>query len=313
MPKLFLTYSQQIAELKTKNLIIEDNSTTERILSQIGYFSLIVAYKKCFKNPTTRQYRAGTTFGNIVSLYLFDEDLRFYILSYLLKFERTIKAQIAYHFSDRYGEKQNQYLLNTNYNYVDPRKAGIDKLIERWLRPLAIASNDHQYIVHHRTHHNNVPLWVLVNALTFGNISSMFSFLPQSIQASICKDYPLLPDEMTSILAVLTFFRNVCAHGDRLFQFRVNKKSIPDLKLHASLKIRKVGPLYSCGKSDLFAVLVAMRYLLPNEEFVALKRDIAKHIAAFTSDCDTIKEVDLLIEMGFPPNWKEITRYKKLQ
>lgn len=313
MPKTFLTYSQQIAELKKKNLIINDHSMAERVLSQIGYFPLIVAYKKSFKNPITKQYRDGVKLEDIVALYKFDENLRFSVLSYLLKFERAIKTQVAYVFCDQYGENQSQYLLNTNYNYTDKRKAGIDKLIDKWLKPLSAHSSDHPYIVHHRNCYKNVPLWVLINALTFGNISSMFSFLPQSLQSRICKNYPLLQNEMTMILSFLTFFRNVCAHGERLFQYRVKTKSIPDLKLHSSLGISKAGSLYTCGKSDLFAVLIAMRYLLPNEDFLSLKRDIAKHIAIFTSDCDVMSEADLLAEMGFPQNWKEITRYQKLR
>lgn len=45
MPKLFITYDQQVALLKSKHLIIADDDAAKRTLAQIGYFSLIGGYK----------------------------------------------------------------------------------------------------------------------------------------------------------------------------------------------------------------------------------------------------------------------------
>ena len=53
---------------------------------------------------------------------------------------------------------------------------GIDKLI-RMLDGLALTNTDYDYIVHQRNVYQNVPLWVLINAMTFGQISKMYSFL----------------------------------------------------------------------------------------------------------------------------------------
>lgn len=309
MPKVFLSYAQQISNLKSKNLLIDDESYAEEVLSRIGYFPLIVAYKNSFKNPTTQQYRDGITLRDIVALYRFDEVLRFDILRQLLRFERSIKTQMAYMFCAHFGDNQKEYLSNANYNYTGIKKSGIDYLISNYLKPLAITSDNQPYIVHHRKTHNNVPLWVLINALTFGNISTMFSYYPQTLQSKICKSYPLLPHEMEKILSVLTKFRNVCAHGERLFQYRT-MNSIPDLRLHSSLGISKKGTEYTCGKRDLFALLIALRYIMPSEDFKELNSDISKNMAVFTSDCVGISENELLDQMGFPHNWKKLTSYK---
>ena len=40
MPKPFITYQQQIALLKSKNLMITDDAEAERILADLGYFTL---------------------------------------------------------------------------------------------------------------------------------------------------------------------------------------------------------------------------------------------------------------------------------
>ena len=64
------------------------------------------------------------------------------------------------------------------------------------------------------------------------------------------------------------------------------------------------------GKRDLFSLVIAMRYLLSKESYLQLKKKITELIASFTAECEIINEPDLLRRMGFPPNWKKITRYK---
>jgi len=68
MPKPFLTYPQQIQKLKDKNLTITDNAAATITLHHYGYFALVSGYKDLFKNPTTKDYRDGTTLDDIVAL-----------------------------------------------------------------------------------------------------------------------------------------------------------------------------------------------------------------------------------------------------
>ena len=46
MPKPFITYQQQIALLKSKHLTVPDEKEAERILADIGYFTLIGGYNQ---------------------------------------------------------------------------------------------------------------------------------------------------------------------------------------------------------------------------------------------------------------------------
>jgi abortive infection bacteriophage resistance protein len=93
MPKIFLNYNQQIDKLKNeKNLQIDDTLYAKEILKQTSYYSLIGGYKDIFKNPTTKKYKDGTKFEDIVELYYFDESLRQLFLKYLIKIENEIKS-----------------------------------------------------------------------------------------------------------------------------------------------------------------------------------------------------------------------------
>ena len=93
MPKIFLNYSQQIEKLKIeKNLLIEDEEYAKEVLRQTSYYSLIAGYKDIFKNPTTKKYKDGTRFEDIVELYYFDESLRQLFLRYLIKVSAKMGA-----------------------------------------------------------------------------------------------------------------------------------------------------------------------------------------------------------------------------
>lgn len=311
MPKPFLTYDHQIDKLKNdKNLIIDDEAYALEMLKQIGYFKLIGGYKHLFKNKTTHKYKDNTHFEDIVKLYMFDEALRELHLKYILKAEQQLKSLISYYFCDKYGDLQSAYLTKTNYNYTTSKnKCDIDKLVKLLNDKYIIHKTDYPYINHTKAKHGNLPLWVLVNALTFGNISKMYLLLPQGIQINISKNYKFLNEkQLGQITTVLTKFRNACAHGERLFTYRT-VDSIPDLVIHKKLNIAKKGNQYVCGKNDLFSVVISLRYLLPDHMFMEYKQALSKLINNYLK-ISPVNTTDFLKEMGFPENWGNITRYK---
>lgn len=69
-----LDLNQQINNLKSINLIIEDESYAKSILERVSYYRLIKAYSITLKE--NGRYIDGTSFDNIVNLYLFDMELR---------------------------------------------------------------------------------------------------------------------------------------------------------------------------------------------------------------------------------------------
>lgn len=86
---------------------------------------------------------------------------------------------------------------------------------------------------------------------------------------------------------------------------------IPDTLLHSKLRIPCKKGLYQNGKKDLFAVLIALRYLISDTEFKTFRKNMAFLIKDVLKKCPHLTEDQLLKEMGFPKNWAKITRYKK--
>lgn len=310
MIKPFLSYNSQLEKLtKDKKLIISDSARALQILKNIGYFSLIGGYKTPFINPMTRIYENNTTFEDIYALYKFDQSLRELVFKYLCQIEQKLRQLISYSFCNVHGEQQKEYLNPANYNNSPKNKASIFKLIEV-LKYQAVKNKEHQYRLHQRSVYHNVPLWVLINTLTFGQLSHFYSLLPFNIKSAVSKEFPAVKErELEKYLKIFTLFRNVCAHNERLYSFRIHI-DFPDNTLLAKLNIPKQGKQYVQGKRDMFGLVIALRYLLPKDVFIEFKRSLQNLIRNYSRQSKRMSEVTLLSMMGFPENWATITRYK---
>lgn len=308
--KPFLNYEEQINNLvEQKGMVITDHKFAVSKLEDISYFALIDGYKNLFYNPMTRKYRKGTTFEDLVALYEFDEKLRALFFQYLCHFEQKMRSLISYHFCDTYSEKQEDYLDAAHYNNSGVNKgkiAGLITILERE----AIKSTDHVYVVYQRKTYGNVPMWVIMKTLTFGQMSKMYSFLTTSMKTKISIHFDHVSEkELIQYMKVLTLYRNVCAHNERLFSYK-SRFDIPDTELHRKMKIPRNGNQYEYGKNDLFSVVIAFRMLLAKEDFEEFKESLNKMIHQYMKKTGNINQAMFLKAMGFPEKWKNISRYK---
>ena len=311
MSKPYLTIEQQLKVLtNNKGLIISDISTAREVLKDIGYFSLIGGYKRSFINPMTRKYEIPTTFEDILSLYRFDESLRQLTFGYLNRIEQKIQNLVADSFCSTFGEMQSFYLNPASYS---PKKAyakGVHKLINI-LANIANNNTDHDYLIHQRNTYGNVPLWVTTHAMTFGQLSNMYSFLNPREKGKVSKNYQHVSEkELDQYLSALTLFRNTCAHKERLFSFRLRKRNFPDTVLHAKMNIPKKGSQYTQGKTDYFGLVIAFRYLLPRADFLTFKSSLKRLIDSYCKRNTRLSKSDLLNAMGMPSDWEKITMYR---
>lgn len=310
MKKPYLTYSQQVAKLRDeKDLIINDEEYCRDMLCKIGYFSLIGGYKKPFRNPMTRKYIGETTFDDIVALYLFDQKLRSLIMEYICTIERKFSNAMSYGFCELYGEEQKHYL--NPLNYKAKKASDVSKLISI-LTYNANVNTEHAYINHQRNTYKNVPLWVLLHALTFGQISKMYLYAIPQIKSRVCRQFTNINQrELEQYMKVLVLFRNVCAHNECLFSYKAYSE-IPDTLLHKKLNIATTGGHYDKGKVDLFAVFISVRYLLPKEDFLDLKNRFSILLRDYVKRSKRVTEEQILGYMGFPNNWKKMSLYRKI-
>ncbi len=312
--KPFLTYDQQIQHLEEdKLLIIKDHSTAKESLLNISYYALIGGYKTLFYDHMTRTYLPGTTFEDILTLYKFDDALRHLIFDYSNFIEQKLRSTMSYAFCDRYTNLQKDYLDPNHYQNTRKNRYNINKLVNI-LDYIANKDTDHEYTLYQRNTYGNVPLYAATKVMTFGQLSAMYSLQAHGIQVKVSRDFStkrtaLSNTDLIDYLHVLTHFRNRCAHIERLFSYK-DRYDIPDTALHDKLGIGKNGNQYVCGKHDLFAVVIAYRYLLPKEEFKEFKKELIKLINKTIKKASTLTEAKLITAMGFPNNWKDISKYR---
>lgn len=97
-----MTIDEQIKNLKSLGLIIENEEYAKKILNDISYFRLIKAYSLGFK-PKNGKYEEGVTFEQIVELYLFNANFRQVTFAEIEKIEVNVRCRIANYFAEVYG------------------------------------------------------------------------------------------------------------------------------------------------------------------------------------------------------------------
>lgn len=277
-------------------------------LQHEGYYNLINGYKTLFlKAPSKDEYKDGTTIDEIYALFIFDQNLREIFLRYILKVERNIKCLIAYEFPKKYGH--DNYLLYNNFdqNKKDSHKNIISMLSD--IQHQIAARGSDPSIRHYLNTYGFIPLWVLNNILSFGQISKFYFNMKQTDRQNVSKTFKIMDNELETLLKYLTSIRNCCAHNNRLYCFRSHDVMI-DTKYHANLQIPK-NKEYECGKRDLFAAVIALKILLPSSEFKQLIDDLKNEINIITPKLNVLSIDEILSEMGFPTNWKKIRSMSK--
>ncbi len=305
--KVFKTNDELIALLDSRGVNVSSGHKgyAKKVFQHDGYFNIINGYNKLFlitKIPDDK-YKPGTTVEEIYALYDFDKRLRDIIFKYLLMVERNVKNLIAYVFSDEYGH--DNYMLYKNFD-TSQRNAqeNITNLISDIQHQISSRSSD-PVITHYLKKYGYIPLWVLNNILTFGQISKFYHVLKQKDKQQVSKTFHINDSELESILYYLSIVRNFCAHGNRLYCFRT-KKPLINLSAHKSLQIPLTeGSEYQYGKRDFFACIIALSYMLPSSEYKRLIKEIYRLFSSTRPKLKVITEDNILKEMGFPKDWRE--------
>lgn len=103
---------------------------------------------------------------------------------------------------------------------------------------------------------------------------------------------------------MLNIVRNICAHGDILFNIRtVRRLYESDCKELEELEIEKKDNKYICGTNDLFAIIIIIKKLITPGEFSKMFIKIENILSDVREELDELSFKNLLKSMGFPSNY----------
>lgn len=290
--KPFKTFDEQVGILKTRGLVIDNESFAIEILSHVNYYRFSgYAFLRQDKKCANQNFHSGTTFESIYALYEFDQRMRNIILKYLEIIEVFSRTRIAYYFSQ---EHQNE---NNDCHYY-PQHFMNFKIHESIIKRLTdqIEKNKEVPFVkkHIESYDGRMPLWAAVEILSFSSVSQLYSIMLHDDKVQISKSVGHTPLYFENWLHVLSVLRNRCAHYGRLYGVTI----APPIQLPKALKQNY--PLVI--NNSLFAAVCIMIKLLPNK---LVANDFIESLSNLIQEYDTRISMK---ELSFPINWKTILR-----
>lgn len=278
-----LSISEQISNLKSIGLIIDDEKRAASILNDISYFRLIKAYSLTLKERNSN-YPEGVTFDQIVQLYLFNANFRQLLFTEIEQIEVNLRCRVSNYCSKQhgiFGYKDSEF-------FIDPERH------ENLLKDINREINRNYKAPFIRNFKNNydppeVPFYAAIEVFTFGTLSKFFKNLHNDFKRDIAKVYGIKYTYLESWFESLSYVRNICAHYGRLYNAKLAKTPI----LYNEYKEKGIGNL------RVFGLLCCMKHLLPNDrhwiEFIAAINGLFLKYPAAKKET-----------MGFPDNWQEI-------
>jgi len=220
MGNVATTIEEQIELLEKRGLVLDySKSKTKEILLDIGYYRLGF-YWNPFEIDKYHNFKTGTKFSDVVSLYYLDVDLRNLLLKYLNRIEINFKTAVIYHVSNKYKKSSTWFIdskvvspgfiFNIDIYYTDKFK----------FNNKAIKKHHHKYL-----NDKYAPAWKTLEFFTFGTILTIYSSLKDDeIKKVISSVYGIKNVKIfENHFKTLILIRNSCAHGGVIFDFKAPK------------------------------------------------------------------------------------------
>jgi abortive infection bacteriophage resistance protein len=278
-----MNIDEQIKNLKSKGLIIEDEEKAKCFLNDVSYFRMIKAYSLGLK-AKNENYKEGTRFEDIVGRYLFNSNLRQIVLVQIEKVEVNLRCRLANYFCDKYGvlgyEDINNFAVPTEV--FNPFYADMLKELSRNAKSPFVVNFRRNYV------DGKIPLYALVELFSFGTLSKFYKNMKNEDKKAVAAMYGVRYTYFGSWIENIAFVRNVCAHYGRIYNIKFPKA--PKLYRRYTEKGIK--------NYRLFATLLTLKHLLPNDRHW---RDFIDTVELLFEKYSSIK----LHYIDFPQDWKD--------
>ncbi|VWL85841.1 Abi family protein [Oceanivirga miroungae] len=183
--------------LESRGLIIDDREKAIRTLSFINYYKI----KECsfiYFNTSTQKYSSNTTFNDILQRFYENKNLRIDLLRLTEKVELSLKTKVSYILGRKYGATGYLNFKNwANKNEYDKHyiECKENDFKNRIVKNFNKSKNQ---LIKTFKNYNDVPIWLIVDILTFGEILDIFKLMLESEQNEISKDFSLKTKEFIS-------------------------------------------------------------------------------------------------------------------
>lgn len=287
-----LTCYQQVELLVSRGMAVTDRQRAVKLLFQANYYRLAGYWRAFEADSLTHQFRSGTTFEDIESVYAFDATLRLLLFEAIKTIEISLRSAVAYHLATQCGP----FPWETNPN------VWADEFVDRNMKSVQaeITRTDEAFIKHMFSRYDIAlpPIWATVEAISMGQLSRLYKGLKESrVKRSIAAEFGIDSTLLASWLHHLTVVRNICAHHGRFWnrEFAITPKK--PVRRPSSL-----AEAFSTSRSTYNSMIITI-YLT---EIINPGSDFRMRLVQSLSD-----HPELLSHMGFPHDWREFQIWKQ--
>ena len=258
-----------------------------------------------FKSSKEKKFIKCTTFEELYQMFLFDRSLRNILFKNLLIVENNIKSIISYQLSKKYGYKEKDYLNPSNFTTDNKEQRRVNDVLNKMRRQIRVNGSKHTATLHYINNYGYVPLWILVKVLSFGLINELYGILKPEDQLALSEYYNIDVENLEVYLALLSNYRNLCAHEDIVYDHR-SQREINDTVYHERLNLKKEDGIFVQGKNDIFALIIILKQVLKPDKFNEMLNEINAEFIKFDEKVNIISLDKLYNKMGFPKNYMEL-------
>lgn len=225
-----LTYQDQVQTWVDRGLQVPDPLRAQSYLSHISYYRLS-AYCLPFQSVKDK-FNKNTTFDDVLSLYMFDRELRLLILDAIERIEIGLRTQIIYQLAHKYGSHWHDDANLFIAPYTNKKGDLVEsfKILQTSLKKEYDSTDPEVFIKHYfDTYHTptNPPSWMALELVTIGGLSRLYSNLVNEADKKlIASNYKLPYFVFESWFHAITHLRNLCAHHCRVWnrEYRITPK-----------------------------------------------------------------------------------------
>lgn len=207
-----LIVENQLQQLKDRGMQFADDSSAIHYLKHLNYYRLGAYWLPFELNHANHQFHPGTQFDVVLNHYVFDRELRLWLMDAIERVEVSLRTQFAYQLSLRYGSHPhlNQGLFH-NSNRYNKAFIAIEKEVKQ---------SGEEFIKHLTQKYQEPlpPIWAVVEVMSLGQLSQWYDNLKnRQDRKTIADAYGMDETVLRSFLHHLTTIRNHCAHHARVW------------------------------------------------------------------------------------------------
>jgi abortive infection bacteriophage resistance protein len=314
MQKEFKALDEQIELLKKRGLSIPDERRAKRYLLTNNYYSIINGYGKYFQDRPDH-YVSGASFDEVINLYFFEEEIKKAVFNAILQIEHHVKSVVAYRFAEQHPNQNYAFLDPKSYNQQEQKLLLAYNTISKFSLILKKSANSPNSSIHHYvSKYKGIPIWVLMDYLDFGSLYYFTRVLPDNVLNKVAADlvpfinenipgtYPAVeftPEIMLKFLKNIHETRNICAHNNRLLDFKCRSDSPYYGPLHKKYDISRKD-----HRTSFYSTFISMQCFLSKTEFAVLNNSLRRKFLSLNKHMNTISINEVLAKMGFPKDWQ---------